>query len=178
MLPSAAASEFRPVLGRVGGANPRREVPGGFPDIHAPSRPVVHLSANPPAAPERGPDVLARTPLAYTPSPDREVAAVKTVEETVIDRLAREIVFPSPLAGFELRFRPQEPGPPPAPETAPASAEAQPPAATAPAEPHPAVSKPPAAPPAPPVDINAIADKVYQTLQRRQLRMQERKGFY
>jgi hypothetical protein len=87
----------------------------------------------------------------------------------VIEQLIERSLLPAPLPGLEIRLLPLDqrvtgearapsdsPYPPPAPE----------------------VSRPEASAPQPAVNIDVLADRVYQTLQRRQQLERERRGLY
>jgi hypothetical protein len=91
------------------------------------------------------------------------------VAQTVVERWIEQTVLPAPLPGLELRLLRTEQQASTDNRSSQSSDNEQP--ATS-------VPTPPPAATAPPLDINAIADKVYQTLQRRQQVERERRGLY
>jgi len=142
----------------------RREVRGGFPS-RQPSLPVA----------ERAIDDLAASPTARRAvreeqsSPAQSQRADEPEPRGAIERLIEQTVRPVALPGLELRLAPPErqtsaDHPPPNDAEGRGSA---PNATPAPA---------PVSPPQ--LDINAVADKVWQTLQRRQRLERERRGLY
>ncbi len=89
---------------------------------------------------------------------------------TAIERLLEQTRKPAPLPGLEIRLvRRSEPEE--GDQRRPADARDR-------VRPNPPASPPPTTPPAPQLDINAVADKVHQILVRRQQFERERKGFY
>jgi hypothetical protein len=113
--------------------------------------------------------------------------------KSVIEQLVEQMAVPKPVPGLELRVvRRGEPATAiesistPALERSPESPEEMqvfpvvPPRTGAPstAAPAPTSAMPAAPAPAITMDVNAIVDKVHQTLIRRQQRARERKGLY
>ena len=167
--------------------SPRGEVHGGFPadqatgvhsgnDIFGESR-VMSVrefwagGANVPHFPASGAGLLSQTHSAWPNHPGTpEIPGV-------IERLINRTVVPAALPGIEVRgLSPDVP----AFSIQPAhAAEEARPAVESAKTPGPSPALPPPLPAAPPpLDINALADKVYQTLVRRQQFEQERRGLY
>ncbi len=187
--------------------SPRHEVHGGFPREREPSLPflseeeqaemgpIAQWSANMSVTPivnisqqtiaeVDGPTIRRQLPPltpaemeqvspgpAASPTPVREMANREqpAIHEAqgVIEKLIERIVVPTPLPGFELRMVPPQEIP-----SQDGKSEEQPEE----------ISVPPVSAPAQPeahqVDIDEVADKVYQTLIRRQQLERERKGLY
>jgi hypothetical protein len=113
------------------------------------------------------PAVIA--PVAASPAVPPVSAAGSTDVRGIVEQLIDRTVLPAPLPGLEIRLVPPD---------RPVNGEAHAPAIT-PQPPTAPEEGPPAAPASPPaLNIDAIADRVYQTLQRRQQFERERRGLY
>ncbi|MGH9936312.1 MAG: hypothetical protein ACREAM_08700 [Blastocatellia bacterium] len=151
-----AAPELRLVTSAR--STPRREVSGGFPDHH-PSLPAHERTAVEPVA-----ATLALRAIMDEPaSPASASPASAPKSQGAIERLIEQTVMPIALPGLELRLA--------QPEQQASTAHDQP-RAVEDRQPATSASAPP------PLDINAIADKVWNTLQRRQQLERERRGLY
>ena len=160
---------FRPRLVSSVSSFPRQEVHGGFPiDLKTEVRPDRDTpSASPVAvpAPVFGSNVEAASLTGSDQVNMSEPAGV-------IERLINQTVAPVALPGIQLRLL--------TPDAAEAASKASTPntpqggrsTAEKPKEPAPISATPP------PLDIDAVANKVYQTLQRRHRLEQERRGLY
>jgi hypothetical protein len=90
-----------------------------------------------------------------------------------IEKLIERTVLPVPLPGLELRLvSPEKQSS--SIDRASDATDGRPPKADVSTPP----TSVPASSPMPQLDINRVADKVYQTLQRRQLLERERRGLY
>ncbi len=180
---------IEPRLETCAQAQPRQEIRGGFPNQHAdmgPAQPSVHATPSPsvPWARAAAEITPARTvletmaqPLAASPLPvptTHMPQAPGTAAETpgTIAELIAQTVEPISLSGIDLR-----PAPNPSLSAAPGSRPDGPPQGAPAAVATPVPAAPPAAPAAR-VDINAISEKVYQNIKRRQQLERERKGLY
>lgn len=164
--------------------NPRREVQGGFPTRPLPLVASVQSEATGEPGSTRRP--IAVAPLQVEPervpagtiSPDDVPTVVAQAispepeglidQESAIAKLIANSFLPVPMPGLEIRL------------ASPATQEDRY-QSTKPVDSSPAPSMPPSPPPPPPtpqLNINEIADKVYQTLQRRQQFERERRGLY
>lgn len=150
----------------------RREVRGGFPverQFAGQTEAAPGRAETPPAAQapvEQAARIWSSASTAL--APPRSLPPAEDTE--AITKLIERSVLPMPMPGLGLRlFAPDEP-----PE---ARARAEQAARDEPVE---AAQSPPLAPASaqPPLDINEVADKVFQTLQRRQQLERERRGFY
>lgn len=186
--------------------SPRHEAPGGFPEERAPSLPflseeeqaemgpIAQWSANTSAAPI---DVISQQTIAdagsssiyrqLTPLTPAEIAPARPASadspatrdmadrvqpaipeaQGAIERLIERTVIPTPLPGFELRMVPPQEAPPQDSKSEEQPEENLVPPVSALVQPE-----------AHQVDIDEVADKVYQTLVRRQQLERERKGLY
>jgi len=162
-VPPQIAPGLRPLYLTVS-PQPRREVRGGFPAIEPSAGGPAKDQAAPPAV---GP---ARQ-LEAAPGPQWPPSTVpvpRPDEPTVIERLIERTVRPAPLPGLEIRVvQPQrrEQGD----ERPSLAADARP-------DTRGAAATAPAAAAAPPLDINAVTDRVYRLLVRRERFERERKG--
>ncbi len=150
-------------------STPRQEVSGGFP-MHQPSHPVLPEARRTRTEPETSPLMQwTKTREASTASPS------KSESRGAIETLLEQTVMPVPLPGLELRL--VSPGEEDssthtlqhvadADDRQPAADDSTPPMYV------------PASPPRPELDINEVAEKVYNTLVRRQQIERERMGLY
>ena len=153
---------------------PRREVAGGFPRVEsavagAPiARPAWPAGPRPIASPETSTSGrnLEQPIVTVTQAQTADVNSVPATQ-TAIERLIERTRQPVPVPGLEIRVM------------QPSEREAREQHRRKDARERDVVkttTAPP--PPAPQLDINAVADKVYQTLVRRQRFERERKGIY
>jgi hypothetical protein len=184
------APRFGPVLSIS--PSPRRELPGGFPERRAADGVGSQFIAPAPrfVAPSRSPErraadnpmvgaqFIAPAPSSPSPAPSPAGAPWHTPTSVqraspddaglpsggLIERLIERTVLPTPLPGFELRLRsPQErPAVEPPADGPPRPSEEQ------------RTGGPP--PTQPRLDLDAVAERVYQTLERRQRLERERRG--
>jgi hypothetical protein len=152
---------------------PRREITGVFPPHESPW--IGTAIAAPKGEEERKRVAAAaldtpgweaaRQSIATAVRPNSGAAASPTTgSQTAIGKLLEQTRKPVPMPGLEIRLvRPHE-------------HEAGEPRRKA--EERERVAPAPLPPPAPQLDINAVADRVYQTLVRRQQFERERKGLY
>jgi len=171
-LPTANELAFEPRLVTKTARSPRKEVRGGFPTkpssaLPETTRPKAETVLSP--TPFRSND-FSRSSAATVAAKAATTNTTNTNTSTAIEKLIERTVLPAALPGLEFRLIP--------PEQSPSSTEdkAKRSAASATPAPSPASPTPPATAPA--VDINAVADKVYQTLMRRRQFERERKGLY
>lgn len=184
-FPSAEQPQMLPRLALSIAPNPRREVQGGFP---ARSLPGI-ASEQPQARGASGSFRQPAFPVAPLPADSEPVSARITVpsdvpaiaaqvvspetpgpidEESAIAKLIANSFLPVPMPGLEIRL------------ASPATQEERY-QSTKPVDHSPSPSIPPSPPPptpTPQLNINEIADKVYQTLQRRQQFERERRGLH
>lgn len=146
-------------------STPRKEVRGGFPTFQQP------LPASPAVAlPEVQQPLPQQMPL---PAPGLPAAAPSSlpVAQSAIEKLIENAFLPTSIPNLEMRLvipenRTSQPNQHPQ-----EASDSQAAIGTS-------GSPPPIPPPQPNLDINAIADKVYHTLQRRQQFERERRGLY
>jgi hypothetical protein len=105
------------------------------------------------------------SPPALPPIRSGGVADARGVVEQLIERT----LLPAPLPGLEVRLVPPEHR---------LTSEARAPAEAPDPPPSPEERRPEPAAPPPALNIDALADRVYQTLQRRQQLERERRGLY
>lgn len=159
---------FEPRIILSASTSPRHEVRGGYPTITS------------------WPALLSKTET-FRAKPETEPTRVEVVEAPIqqtlelsnpespngaIQKLIERTVLPVPLPGMELRLtrRGRQDADP---EDKTYDARERPP------QPDARSPLPPSAPPERlPLDLNAVAEKVYQTLMRRQQRERERRGLY
>jgi len=156
-------------------ANPRIEMRAGFPK-RAPqdAQPVRALRSerlSDEAIPSCPPSAVVAAPLRAAPQSVEIPLGPARQSMNVVEMLIERTKVPTPLPGLQVRLL--DPPARPRPNVAEAQATEEP---TARERPAPASPSPP--PFAPPLDINAVADKVYQTLLRRQQFERDRRGFY
>src|SRR5262245_12251586 len=159
---SGSAPELRLVTSAR--AAPRREVRGGFPSRQS-SLPVTERAIDDLAA-----SATARRAVREEQSSPAQSQRADALEPPgAIERLIEQTVRPVALHGLELRLAPPEQK---------TSADHRPPndAESRGSAPNAAPAPAPVSPPQ--LDINAVADKVWQTLQRRQRLERERRGLY
>jgi len=154
-LPATDGPELRLVTSAR--PTPRREVRGGFPDHHPSSPAPERTAVEPIVAP-----MALRAVMDQLSAPAAPASAPKS--QGAIERLIEQTVLPTALPGLELRLAQPEQQ---------ASTNHDSPRAVEDRQPATSVSTPP-----PPLDINAIADKVWNTLLRRQQLERERRGLY
>jgi hypothetical protein len=166
-IADVSKSEPRLVTGVL--STSRQKVSGGFP-MHQPPHPVLPEVKRTGAEPETSPLLhWAKTREASTASPS------KSESRGAIETLLEQTVMPVPLPGLELRL--VSPGEEDSPTHAlqhVADADDRQPTADDSTPPVPV----PASPPRPELDINEVAEKVYNTLVRRQQLERERMGLY
>lgn len=147
---------------------PRQEIRGGFPHQASPliGLPIVEPTQTESALMESAPSLTPSQPV--TTAPDYLLAT-----PGAIAKLIEQTILPAQLPGLQLRLV--------SPEKQ-ATVSYHPPAPANGRQPTADGSPPPvpvtASPPTPQLDINAVADKVYQTLMRRQQFERERRGLY
>jgi hypothetical protein len=107
---------------------------------------------------------LVLPPSTLPPIPSNGSTDARSIVEQLIERT----LLPAPLPGLEVRLVP--------PEQRVASEAPVPSDAAYP--PPPEERRPEASAPPPPLNIDALADRVYQTLKRRQQLERERRGLY
>ena len=170
-LPVPSAPTVQPRLILSISQTPRQDVRGGFPSRQpALPRHPERRSAEPATAPSPPWTPRPETNSASAPAPAPAWPGPPSETRSVIEQLIERTVFPTPLPGLELRLV--------SPEQAvreggsPADGSAGSLQSTDRPTP-PAVSAPPAQ-----LDIDAVADRVYQTLQRRQQLERDRRGLY
>lgn len=166
---------FQPALSFSVSSKSRRELRGGFP-VSQPSQAMLTDVEQRKAAPAISPPAQQTAdhmaPLFFT----AEQAAARpgpTAGLGALEKLLERTDLPAPLPGIELRLVSPEILAPAARRPAndaedgqPLKNELTPPAPV------------PAASPAPQLDINTVADRVYQTIIRRQQLERERRGLY
>jgi hypothetical protein len=126
--------------------------------------------------------VSPQSPTTLTPDVDLPAPASSAIvlpgaapePPSVIEQLIERITVPAPLPGLEFRLLSPEEA---ASATRPPS-DAAPDRRPAPTDDARTSGPGPTLPPAPPLDINAVADKVHEMLSRRQRHERERKGVY
>lgn len=167
-------------------SSPRQEVRGGFPTVQLPpwampeteqttqevTIPLPEQRAAAPSPRPSAPPQSAETQENFSHSPAKTMTSLPDSPfepQEAIEKLIQSTILPTSLPGLELRMlAPKEQSP-----VINAERGQQPgPGATEPPGPAPAL------PPAPQLNINEVADKVYQTLMRRQQLERERKGLY
>ena len=166
-LSIADVSKSEPRLVTGASSTPRQEVRSGFP-IHQPSHPVLPEPSRTRTEPETSPLMQwTKTREASTASPS------KSESRGAIETLLEQTVMPVPLPGLELRL--VSPGEEDSSTHAlqHADGDRQPAADNSTPPMH-----VPASPPRPELDINEVAEKVYNTLVRRQQIERERLGLY
>jgi hypothetical protein len=160
----------------------RQEIRGGFPHQERARAASAAVRAEPPVLPASGALRGATVAVEPTPPPVEPtgLASPATAALTsrpasppldsalAIERLIERTVLPAPLPGLELRLVPPDDQPPGEPGSEAPAARPEQRAQTA---------KPTAAA-GPPLDLEALAERVYRTLERRQLRERERRGLY
>jgi hypothetical protein len=184
-LPSASIPMLQPRLVTSVSPTPRQEVRGGFP---SPQPPLAGLPQAEQTSTVSAP--LAQQTVTHTPSSSAPAQQAMVVSGALpeapgaLATLIERTILPGPLPGLELRLlSPTQPAsaihhPLDAADPHQPAEEDQPTAGIAvPTMPVPAMPIPTSSP-VPQLDINAIADKVYQTLQRRQQFERERRGLY
>lgn len=167
--PLTNASSFRSRILLAASSSPRRERRGGYPiRTLMPAMPFQRDTTQ--TAPEASPSTvdLPEAPGSQVLAPSRPEG-----ESSALQRLIEATVLPVPLPGMELRLASRDwrmekgldrkSNDPSEPHNGPSA----PPPVT-----------PPARPETPALDLNAVADKVYQTLMRRRQRERERRGLY
>lgn len=182
-FPTAEQPQMAPRLVLNIAPNPRREVQGGFPTRPLPlgasvqpkvtdepgslrrlTLPVAVLPVEPEILPDRiiSPnDVPTLAAQVVSPEPEELID-----QESAIAKLIANSFLPVPMPGLEIRM-------------ASPTAQANSTQATQPIDNSSSTAfVPPPPPPAPQLNINEIADKVYQTLQRRQQFERERRGLH
>src|SRR5262245_10184659 len=171
---NGSSSELRFVTGAR--TAPRREVRGGFPSRQpAPTiteRAIDDLAASPPArqAVREEPFSPARSQHSVAHSGAYSGEQAGALEPRgAIERLIEQTVRPVALPGLELRLA--SPERQTSADQSPSN-DAEGRGSTPNAAPAPAPASPPQ------LDINAVADKVWQALQRRQRLERERRGLY
>ncbi len=204
----ANLAPIEPRLTRTVSSSPRHEVPGGFPTIKPSLPAMQETGRKTQDMTEsllwqRAETFLAQpTALVQhtqthedssSPPFRREVPAQDSPleREEAIEKLIQNTLLPVPLPGLELRLLPPGKQPPSIGPSSNADRGEQPEIGSR----HetgsqhetgsrhetgtsPSPRLPPASPPAPALNINEVADKVYQTLMRRQQLERERKGLY
>ena len=181
-FPTAEQPKITPRLVLNIAPNPRREVQGGFPtrplplvasvqseatgETGLPRQPTVAVSPRP-VEPEM---LLGRTVPDDVQTVASQVVSPEPAggidQESAIAKLIANSFLPVPMPGLEIRL------------ASPASQEDRD-QSTQSVDRSPSPASPPSPPPsAPQLNINEIADKVYQTLQRRQQFERERRGMY
>ncbi len=168
-LSIADVSKSEPRLVTGASSAPRQEVSGGF-QVHQPPHSVLPEARRTRTEPETSPLLQwAKTREASTASPS------KSESQGAIETLLEQTVMPVPLPGLELRLvSPSEEDSPTHALQHVADADNRQPAADDSTPPVPV----PASPPRPELDINEVAEKVYNTLVRRQQLERERMGLY
>jgi len=184
-FPTAEPPQMAPRLVLNIAPNPRREVQGGFP-----SRPLPLVTSDQPDATGKPSSfrqpVLPVAPLPVEPeilpgkpiSPDDVPTVAAPVvspepeggidQESAITKLIANSFLPVPMPGLEIRMA--------SPAT---QADRHQSTQSVEHSPSPAIPpSPPPSPPTPQLNIDEIANKVYQTLQRRQQFERERRGMY
>ena len=151
--PGSLVEQLRPSTGETGTV-PRTSVP---------PLPVTSTASSMPAIPPPHQEISGY---------GRSLEPATSQPRNVVEQLVDQMVFPTLVPGLELRLvRRDEPPAPPEPSSSPGR---DTPSAV---HPHGLANAPPQ-PPAPAIDVNAIADKVYRRLVRNQQRARERKGLY
>lgn len=169
MWPLANAPSFRSRILLAASSSPRRELRGGYPiRTLMPAMPFQREATR--TAPEASP---SRVDLPEAPGSQVLAASRPEGESGALQRLIEATVLPVPLPGMELRLASRDWRMEKGLDRKNHD----------PSEPHNGPSAPPpVAPPARPetsaLDLNAVADKVYQTLMRRRQRERERRGLY
>jgi hypothetical protein len=153
--------------------SPRQEVQGGFPSQPLPSvngSETAHIPAAPLLAP------LRITHETFLSSPlQQAVARVGAVSAPgAIEELMERTVLPGLLPGLELRLVPPDQPVPATHWPLSSATESGQPTEEKSQSPGPATSTPPI----PQLDIEAVADRVYHTLRRREQVERERRGLY
>jgi hypothetical protein len=172
LLPTQSMA-FQPRLTLNISLAPRQEVYGGFPV--SPSS-VAGLMETGWIGLDHTPPLSRRTVANEAPSPVPPPGPIPSLlpqSQGVIEQLLDRTLLPGQLPGLELRLLSLE-GPASMAPGTPSTIDSGPPTADGATPP---VSMP-AALPEPSLDINAITDKVYQTLQRHQQLERERRGLY
>jgi hypothetical protein len=154
---------------------PRQEVRGGFPvNLNTEVRHDADISSDGRGGvPVRDTSVFGNnvSPEAASLAGSRQVNMPEP--SGAIERLISRTVLPVALPGLQIRLVTPDAPAPATQRSAADAAEGGRSTVEVPKAPTP----PPAAPP-PPLDINFVADKVYQTLQRRHQLERERRGLY
>lgn len=176
-LPPADAPMLQARLGLVLSPVPRREVPGGFPvsrDLATARREAEQIRTEPAAPPSPRPN--AGQLDTWAPTSQHAVTPLNRLSkaESAIEKLIEHTVAPVSLPGLELRPAPR------GMQSFAGQRQAHEPTEDRRSEAHRSTAPRPGPIPAPPpqLDINAVADKVYQTLLRRQQVERERRGLY
>jgi hypothetical protein len=175
-----AADVFAPQLMLSISQSPRREVPGGFPSRrHAPIE--TYAARSPAQIQTTGESALIKPAARPLTVSDRAMSrTIQALTEShpeprsAMEKLIERSIVPSRLPGLEFRLIE------PTGQASDFHSEANEDSARQPPvndqyHTQPIASAPT---PAPPVNINEVADKVYQTLMRRQQLERERKGLY
>jgi hypothetical protein len=162
--------ESRLVLVSSVSSFPRQEVRGGFP-ASSPLWPRLPESERIRLEP-----VVSQSPpwmrIPQTPSPAQSPQASAVGSVGAIERLIEQTVLPTALPGLEVRLVSPDMPPPETPRSRADAEEGGEPAVTVPKS----LQRPTSSSLPPQLDVNAVAEKVYHLLQRRQLLERERRG--
>ncbi len=172
-FPISEQLSFPPRLASNVSSFPRHEVRGGFP---VSPKTEIRRDSDTSSSDLFGAAVRDTSVFVNYVSPETSLSAGAPQGETpeppaVIERLIERTVFPMAMPGLQIRpVRPDASAP-----ATQRSANDTPEGRRSTME---TPKGPASAPPPPPLDINAVADKVYQTLQRRHQLERERRGLY
>ncbi len=168
-LPISEQPAFPPRLASSVSSFPRQEVRGGFP---VSLKTEIRRDSDTSSSDLFGASVRDTPVFVENVSPEMPSRQGEGSEPpAVIERLIERTVFPMAMPGLQIRpVRPDAS----APATRRSTNDAPEGGRSAMGTP----KGPAPAPPPPPLDINAVADKVYQTLQRRHQLERERRGLY